>query len=103
MTLYLDNGCLGAKFLLLSVTPDYYGAGKEKHDEPVGHKYTVLLTDAGYERLVVKIEGRQLLDQPLSGHEPLVVFEELLVRPYVDRTGRIALTASAKSVEIAKA
>ena len=54
-----------------------------------------------YDKLTVKIPGTQLLECPVSGNEPQVAFEGLKVRPYVDRTGRMAYTASATSVRVA--
>ena len=54
-----------------------------------------------YDKLVIKILGAQLMDSPVSGSEPQVEFTELKMRPYVDRTGRMAYTASATSVRVA--
>ena len=54
-----------------------------------------------YDKLVIKILGAQLMDSPVSGSEPQVEFTDLRVRPYVDRTGRMAYTASATSVRVA--
>ena len=53
-----------------------------------------------YDKLVIKILGAQLMDSPVSGNEPQVAFEGLKVRPYVDRTGRMAYTASATGVRV---
>ena len=36
----------------------------------------------------------------MSGNEPRVEFLDLRVRPYVDRTGRMAYTASATGVRV---
>lgn len=54
-----------------------------------------------YDKLVIKILGAQLMDSPVSGNEPQVEFTELKMRPYVDRTGCMAYTASATSVRVA--
>ncbi len=35
-SLYLAPACLGA-MILVGITPDYYGTGKERHAEPQGH------------------------------------------------------------------
>ena len=97
--LYLAPECLGS-MILIGVIPDYYGLDKEKHSDPQGHKYEVMLPQHRYDKLVIKIPGTQLLDSPVSGSEPQVVFEGLNVRPYVDRTGRMAYTASATGVRV---
>lgn len=75
--LYLAPACLGT-MILVSVVPDYYGTDK----------------------LTVKIPGAPLLQAPISGSEPQVEFNDLQVRPYVDRTGRMAYTASASGVRV---
>ena len=97
--LYMAPACLGA-MILVSVVPDYYGTDKERHAEPQGHKYEVMLPAHRYDKLTVKIPGTQLLECPVSGNEPQVAFEGLKVRPYVDRTGRMAYTASATGVRV---
>lgn len=91
--LYLAPACLGT-MILVSVVPDYYGIDKERHAEPQGHKYEVMLPVHRYDKLTVKIPGAPLLQAPISGSEPQVEFNDLQVRPYVDRTGRMAYTAS---------
>lgn len=97
--LYLAPACLGP-MVLISVVPDYYGTDKEKHSDPQGHKYEEMLPAHRYDKLMVKIPGAPLLQAPISGSEPQVEFNDLQVRPYVDRTGRIAYTASATGVRV---
>lgn len=97
--LYLAAECLG-NMVLVTVTPDYYGETKEKHAEAQGFKYEVMLPAHRYDKLTVKIAGAQQLEPPISGHEPQVEFRTLRVHPYVDRTGRMAYTASAAAVKV---
>ena len=97
--LYLAPECLGT-MILIAVTPDYYGSDKERHADPQGHKYEVMLPAHRYDKLVIKILGVQLMDSPISGSEPQVEFSDLRVRPYVDRTGRMAYTASATGARV---
>lgn len=95
----ISNESLGTT-QLVGVTPDYYGADKMRHDTPQGYKYEVVLPAQRYERLTVKIPGAQLLETPLSGHEPTVEFADLRVKPYVDHAGRLAFTASATGIKV---
>lgn len=97
--LYLNPTCLGP-MILIAVTPDYYGSDKDRHADPQGYKHEVMLPAHRYDKLVIKISGAQLLECPVSGHEPQVEFTDLRVRPYVDRTGRMAYTASATGVRV---
>ena len=96
----IDPACLGT-MILIGVTPDYYGADREKHAEPQGYKYEVMLPLHRYDKLSVKIAGLQQIDEPISGHEPEVVFKDLKVRPYVDRNGRMAYSATADGIAAA--
>ena len=99
MNVVLDNSCLG-KFKLVSVKPDYYGSDKVRHYAPVGAKYEVVLPMQLYERLMVKIPGAQLMETPVSGHEPIVEFADLIVKPYVDHSGHIAFSAAASGIKV---
>lgn len=97
--IYLAVSCIG-NMILVGVIPDYYGNDREKHAEPQGYKYEVMLPSHKYDKLVIKIPGKQLLDAPVSGAEPMVEFADLRVRPYVDHAGRMAYTASATSIKV---
>lgn len=98
--IYIDVACLG-KFILIDVSPDYYGADNERHKKAQGYKYEVLMPAQKHDKIVVKIPGEQQLEAPLSGTEPTVEFADLKVKPYVDsKTGRMAFSATASSVKI---
>ena len=86
--------------VLVGVTPDLYGSDKVRHDVAVGYKYEVMLPSHRFDKLTVKIPGLQLMDTPVSGHEPTVDFENLVIKPYVDRNGRLAFTATATGVKV---
>ena len=96
----IDPACLGT-MILIGVTPDYYGADREKHAEPQGYKYETMLPAHRFDKLTVKIGGVQQMDEPVSGQEPEVVFKDLKVRPYVDRNGRLAFTSTADGIAAA--
>lgn len=99
---YIDPTCLG-QTILGGVAPDYFGDLKERQPEPVGHKYEVMLPAHKYDKLIVKIAGDQAVESPVSGNEPEVRFRGLRVRPYVDRTGRLAFSATADGISIVTA
>jgi len=86
---------------LVGITPDYYGADRERHDDPQGCKYEVMLPLHRYDKMVVKITGPQQMDDPVSGAEPEVAFVGLHVKPYVDRNGRLAFSAMADGIAAA--
>ena len=101
--LYLSIACLGAAIELVEVTPDYYGSGREKQPQPVGYRYAVLLREHGSDKLIVKIPGAQQMDAPLNGTGVMVTFDDLRVRPYVNRgTGQLAFTATAAGIRPAE-
>lgn len=97
--IFLDRESLGCT-VLINVVPDFYGSDKNRHEEPVGYKYEVMLPTHRYDKLAVKIPGPQLLEAPVSGHEPMVEFADLRVKPYVDHSGRLAFTASATGIKV---
>ncbi len=95
--LYLAPECLGNKFLLVDVTPNYY-SGSTRMAEPVGFRYAVCVPALSMEKLCVKIAGQQLMDAPAFEQPVYVAFEGLRVHPYVNINGRMALTASATGI-----
>ena len=98
----IDNACLGT-FRLVDVVPDFYGSSTERQKDPQGYKYDVLMPDQKSEKILIKIPGKQLMEVPLSGHEPTVEFEGLVIKPYVDRNGRLAFSATATGIKVVDA
>lgn len=98
--LYLAPECIG-NTILFDIKPNYYDEANVRQEFPVGYKYSVVLPGQQFEKLQVKIPGPQSLEAPLSGHEPMVEFVNLKVKPYVDsRTGRLAFSASATGIKV---
>lgn len=96
---YLAEKCIGPA-ILFDVKANYYNEANELQESPVGYKYSVVLPQQSFDKLTVKIPGTQLLEAPMSGHEIVVEFDELKVKPYVDRNGRLAFTASATGIKV---
>ena len=76
--MWFDNACLGKKKLLVEVVPAYEYKGKERTDTITGYRYVVCLVDHHLEKLNVRIDGPQLMEQPDGFVE--VEFEGLEVR-----------------------
>ncbi len=95
--LTLEPKCLGNSMQLVEVAPVLYANGV-KLDKPVGYRYVVCLRAHRNDKLGVVIEGAQLLDSPEIDADVYVSFAGLVVRPYVDRNGRLALTAAATGI-----
>lgn len=97
--IYLAPECLGKSIELVAVTPDMYADGV-KQAEPVGYTYEVLLRDHRADKLKVHVSGAKQMDDPISGEGIMVRFDELRVRPYVNRvTGQLAYSATATSIK----
>ena len=62
--LKIDNASLGAKKLLVDISPAYEYKDNKRTDNVTGYRYTVALPEHGLEKLGVKIEGRQIMDKP---------------------------------------
>lgn len=99
---FLDTTNFGP-MTLFSVRPNMYDDNNVEQAKPVGFKYGVVLPEQEFEKLYVKIPGPQLLETPLSGHGPQVEFTDLRVKPYVDRNGRMAFSATAAGIKVVDA
>lgn len=98
--LFLAPECLGVQIELVDVTADYYGDSRERQAQPVGYRYSVLLREHASDKIVVKIAGPQQMEAPVSGAGVMVRFNELRVRPYVNRaTGQLAYSATATGIK----
>ena len=93
--MWFDNACLGKKMLLVEVIPAYEYKGKERTDTIVGYRYVVCLVDHHLEKLSVRIDGPQLMEQPDGFVE--VEFEGLEVRGY-EAQGKVQFTAKATGI-----
>ena len=76
--LKIDNASLGRKMLLVEVVPAYEYKDKQRTDTITGYRYVVCLVDHHLEKLNVRIDGPQLMEQPDGFVE--VEFEGLEVR-----------------------
>ena len=95
--LYLAIACIG-QTLLVDIRPYYNYTDGVRSQAPVGYIYDVCLPLHKMDKLSVKIEGKQLMDAPQGGAIP-VEFVNLIARPYVDRNGRLAVTATANGIK----
>ena len=95
--LCLAIACIG-QTLLVDIRPYYNYTDGVRSQDPVGYIYDVCLPLHKMDKLSVKIEGKQLMDAPQGGAIP-VEFVNLIARPYVDRNGRLAVTATANGIK----
>lgn len=93
----LDTASLGAKMLLVDVTPIFeYREGK-KTENQIACRYTVALPELRLEKLGVKISGQALLEKP-DGF-PEVVFSGLELSAY-EKDGHTQITAKATGISL---
>lgn len=95
--LCLAIACIG-QTLLVDIRPYYNYTDGVRSQDPVGYIYDVCLPMHKMDKLSVKIAGKQLMDAPLNGAIP-VEFIHFNARPYVDRNGRLAVTATANGIK----
>ena len=93
--LKIDNASLGRKMLLVEVVPAYEYKDKQRTDTISGYRYVVCLVDHHLEKLNVRIDGPQLMEQPDGFVE--VEFEGLEVRAY-EAQGKVQFTAKATGI-----
>ena len=95
--LRIDNASLGKSMLLVEVVPTYaYQEGK-RTDSITGYRYVVCLVEHHLEKLAVRIDGAQQMEQPEGFVE--VKFEGLEVTAY-EIQGKIQFSAKAKSIRL---
>ena len=100
--LYLDiRKCLGNKSLLTNVRPAYAYVNGEKTNDIEGYAYEVVLPEAAYEKIVVKIKSEKPLVEKVVG-SPEVKFEGLEAKAYRTAMGGIGVSATASSIAFAK-
>ena len=97
--LKIDPASLGAKKLLVDITPAYEYKDGRRSDTITGYRYIVALQEHGLEKIGVKIEGRQLLEKPEGYAE--VEFSGLEVFAY-ESQGKTQISAKATGVSLVK-
>ena len=73
---------VGNNLVLVDVAPIKAYVGGKRSDDISGYRYTVALPDRAFDKLVVKIDGKQKLDKPVEGNYPKVVFNNLELSIY---------------------
>ena len=95
--LKIDPQSLGNKLLLVEVLPTYaYSEGK-RTNTVTGYRYTVAMPDHGFDKLSVRIDGKQQLDTPDGYAE--VAFRDLEIYIYWTPTG-YQVGARAKGIQL---
>lgn len=91
---------VGNKLLLTEVKPYYDYVNGTRSTEVAGYKYTVVLLERRYDKLVVKIPGTQQLE--LKDNETISVrLDNLKIEPYWTANG-YAVRATADRITEAK-
>lgn len=93
--LKFDTACLG-RMLLVEVKPVREYQNNKPTDKILGYRYYVTLPDKMFEKLGVRIEGEQLMEQPESYAE--VLFENLEINAYSTKEG-IVIAATATGIK----
>lgn len=95
--LRIDPASLGAKKLLVDITPAYEYKDGKRTDTLTGYRYVVALPKHALEKLSVKIDGKQLMDKPDGFAE--VEFSGLEVGAYETKEG-VRFTAKATGIAL---
>lgn len=95
--LKIDPASIGARPLLVEVLPSYaYSEGKRTNNI-TGYRYVIAMPDHGFDKLSVRIEGKQQLDAPDGYAE--VAFRDLEIYIYWTQTG-YQVGARAKGIQL---
>lgn len=93
--LRIDPASLGQKKLLVEVAPAYAYQDGKRSSKVTGYRYVVCLADHKLEKLSVRIDGEQLMEQPDGYAE--VDFDGLEVTAY-EIEGKVQLSAKATGI-----
>ena len=97
--LKIDPQSLGNKLLLVEVLPSYaYSEGKRTNNI-TGYRYVITMPDHSFDKLAVRIEGKQQLEAPDDGYAE-VTFQGLEIYTYWTRDG-YQVGARAKGLRLA--
>lgn len=95
--LKIDPQSIGSRPLLVEVAPTYaYSEGK-RTNTVTGYRYTVAMPDHGFDKISVRIDGKQQIDTPDGYVE--VVFQNLEIYIYWTPTG-YQVGARAKGIQL---
>lgn len=95
--LRIDPASLGEKKLLVDVIPAYEYKDGKRTDTITGYRYVVCLMQHRLEKLSVRIDGPQRLEQPEGFVD--VEFDGLEVGAY-EAQGKVQFTAKAADIHI---
>lgn len=71
----ISNDSIGSKLLLVEVKAKYEYVNNQRTDKVTGFGYTIVLPERSFERLTVRIDGKQQIESPDSYIE--VTFTDL--------------------------
>jgi hypothetical protein len=96
--LVIDPKSLGAKLWLTEITPVYEYRDNKRTENIFGYRYIITLPDKGFEKIGVKIDGKQIIDPPESGYKE-VTFQNLEIFVYI-LNGQPTVAAKATNISI---
>ena len=62
--LIIDPRSLGNKLWLVDITPVYEYKDNKRTDNITAYKYTVTMPEKNFDKIAIKIDGRQLVEKP---------------------------------------
>jgi len=91
---------VGQRLLLTDVRPVYaYDASGKKSNDVTGYRYIVVTLEREYEKISVKIDGKQLMEKPTEGID--VQFDNLQLSLYY-ANGTTNISAQASGIRCTK-
>ena len=93
--LRIDPASLGSKMLLVDVIPAYEYKDGKRTETVTGYRYVVCLVEHRLEKLSVRIDGPQQMEQPKDFVD--VEFTDLVVTGY-ESQGKLQFSAKASGI-----
>ena len=90
---------LGDKLLLVGINPAYeYKDGKQT-EHIVGYKYQIASPRLKYDKVNIKVEGKQLVEMPVAGYVE-VSLTEPEIYGFTNREGKLQFAGRAKGISL---
>lgn len=95
--LHVDARDLGGTYLVTRVAPYNAYVDGERSSTVEGYRYSTVLPERGFEIIDIKVPGARAFEVT-AGEYVAVKYDDLEVKLYYDRDGRIQVTARATAV-----
>lgn len=90
---------LGDKLLLVGIMPAYEYKDNKRTEHVIGYKYQLASPRLKFDKVNIKVEGKQLVEMPETGYAE-VVLTEPEIYGFTNPEGKLQFTGRAKGISL---